>query len=84
MSDAIVIVGAGACGTRAALALRQIWFGLAEGGRLVAAAAGPGNCVARDIKLAETLIARRAIPEPAMLADPGVALKSVLRSPVAG
>jgi len=29
------------------------------------------------------LIARRAIPDPAVLADPGVALKSVLRSPVA-
>ena len=58
---------------------------LADGGRLVAAAAaGPGNSVARDIKLAEMLIARRAAPDPAALADPGVALKSVLRSPVAG
>ena len=38
----------------------------------------------RDIKLAEMLIARRAAPDPAALADPGVALKSVLRSPVAG
>jgi len=63
----------------------EIWFGLAAGGRLVAAAAaGPGNSVARDIKLAEMLIARRAVPDPAVLADPGVALKSVLRSPVAG
>jgi 3-phenylpropionate/trans-cinnamate dioxygenase ferredoxin reductase subunit len=40
--------------------------------------------VARDIKLAEMLIARRAAPAPAALADPGVTLKSVLRSPVAG
>jgi hypothetical protein len=63
----------------------EIWFGLADGGRLVAAAAaGRGNSVARDIKLAEMLIARRAAPDPAALADPGVALKSVLRSPVAG
>ena len=63
----------------------EIWFGLADGGRLVAAAAaGPGNSVARDIKLAELLIARRTAPDPAALADPGVALKSVLRSPVAG
>jgi 3-phenylpropionate/trans-cinnamate dioxygenase ferredoxin reductase subunit len=63
----------------------EIWFGLADGGRLVAAAAaGPGNSVARDIKLAEMLIARRTAPDPAALADPGVALKSVLRSPVAG
>jgi 3-phenylpropionate/trans-cinnamate dioxygenase ferredoxin reductase subunit len=63
----------------------EIWFGLADGGRLVAAAAaGPGNSVARDIRLAEMLIARRATPDPAVLADPGAALKSVLRSPVAG
>jgi 3-phenylpropionate/trans-cinnamate dioxygenase ferredoxin reductase component len=62
----------------------EIWFGLAAGGRLVAAAGvGPGNTVAKDIKLAEMLIARRAIPEAAALADPGVALKSMLRSPVA-
>ena len=63
----------------------EIWFGLDAGGRLVAAAAaGSGNSVARDIKLAEMLIARRAAPDPAALADPRVALKSVLRSPVAG
>jgi 3-phenylpropionate/trans-cinnamate dioxygenase ferredoxin reductase subunit len=63
----------------------EIWFGLSDGGRLVAAAAaGPGNSVARDIRLAEMLIARRATPDPAVLADPGAALKSVLRSPVAG
>ena len=60
----------------------EVWFGLDGRGRLVAAAAaGPGNSVARDIKLAELLIARRAAPEPAALADPGVPLKSVLRSP---
>ncbi|HEX5297669.1 MAG TPA: FAD-dependent oxidoreductase [Streptosporangiaceae bacterium] len=63
----------------------EVWFGLADGGRLVAAAAaGPGNSVARDIRLAEMLIARRAAPDPAVLADPGAALKSVLRAPVAG
>jgi 3-phenylpropionate/trans-cinnamate dioxygenase ferredoxin reductase component len=62
----------------------EIWFGLDASGRLVAAAAaGPGNAVAKDIKLAEMLIARRANPEAAVLADPGVALKSILRSPVA-
>jgi 3-phenylpropionate/trans-cinnamate dioxygenase ferredoxin reductase subunit len=62
----------------------EIWFGLSQGGRLVAAAAaGPGNSVARDIKLAELLIARRATPDPATLADPAVTLKSALRSPVA-
>jgi 3-phenylpropionate/trans-cinnamate dioxygenase ferredoxin reductase component len=63
----------------------EIWFGLADSGRLVAAAAaGPGNSVARDIKLAEMLIARRAAPDPVTLADPAVTLKSALRSPVAG
>jgi len=62
----------------------EIWFGLAAGGRLVAAAAAsPGNAVARDIRLAEMLIAGRAVPEPAALADPAVALKSLLRSLVA-
>jgi 3-phenylpropionate/trans-cinnamate dioxygenase ferredoxin reductase subunit len=63
----------------------EIWFGLSDSGRLVAAAAaGPGNSVARDIKLAEMLIARRAAPDPVTLADPAVTLKSALRSPVAG
>ena len=62
----------------------EFWFGLAGDGRLMAAAAaGPGNVVARDIRLAEMLIARRAAPDAAALADPAVALKSVLRSPVA-
>ena len=43
----------------------EIWFGLAAEGRLVAAAAvGPGNAVAKDIKLAELLIARRAARTP--------------------
>lgn len=56
----------------------EIWFGLDAGGRLVAAAGtGPGNAVARDIRLAEMLIARRAVPDPAALADPAVALKSL-------
>jgi 3-phenylpropionate/trans-cinnamate dioxygenase ferredoxin reductase subunit len=48
-------------------------------GRLVAAAGiGPGNAVARDIKLAELLIAKRAVPTAAQLADPSVKLKSLL------
>lgn len=57
----------------------EIWFGLDASGRLMAAAgAGPGNAVARDIKLAEKLIARRAVPDPAVLTNPGVPLKSLL------
>jgi len=56
----------------------EIWFGLDAGGRLVAAAGtGPGNAVARDIRLAEMLITRRAALDPVMLADPAVALKSL-------
>jgi 3-phenylpropionate/trans-cinnamate dioxygenase ferredoxin reductase subunit len=62
----------------------EIWFGLDAVGRLVAAAgAGPGNAVARDIRLAEMLIARRATPDPLMLADSTVALKSLLCSSAA-
>ena len=49
-------------------------------GRLVAAAAvGPGNAVAKDIRLAEMLIAAQVVVPADALADPGVALKSLLR-----
>lgn len=49
--------------------------------RLVAAAGlGPGSAVARDIKLAEMLIASAAPVDPAALADPAVSLKALLRS----
>ena len=54
-------------------------FHLAEDGRLVAASGiGRGNAVARDIRLAELLIARRAVPDPTRLADPDTRLKSLL------
>jgi 3-phenylpropionate/trans-cinnamate dioxygenase ferredoxin reductase subunit len=54
-------------------------FHLAEDGRLVAASGiGPGNAVARDVRLAEMLIARRATPSVDSLADPGAKLKSLL------
>jgi 3-phenylpropionate/trans-cinnamate dioxygenase ferredoxin reductase component len=56
-----------------------ILFHLDAGGRLVAASGiGVGNAVARDIKLAEMLIARRAHPLPAQLREAGVKLKSLL------
>lgn len=44
--------------------------------------AGAGGCgtVASDIRLAERLIARRAAPDRAALADPAAALKSLLRT----
>jgi 3-phenylpropionate/trans-cinnamate dioxygenase ferredoxin reductase subunit len=56
-----------------------ILFHLAADGRLVAASGiGPGNAVARDIRLAEMLIARRAVPPPEKLAAAETKLKSLL------
>lgn len=56
-----------------------ILFHLAEDGRLVAASGiGPGNAVARDIRLAEMLIAKRASPSPEALGSQAVKLKSLL------
>lgn len=56
-----------------------ITFHLAADGRLVAACGfGPGQTVARDIRLAEMLIGRAAHPDPVQLADPAVKLKSLL------
>ena len=56
-----------------------ILFHLAPDGRLLAASGiGPGNAVARDVRLAEMLIARRARPDPADLASPDVKLKALL------
>lgn len=54
-------------------------FHLGGDGRLVAASGiGRGNAVARDIRLAEMLIARSARPKPADLAAPEVKLKALL------
>ena len=56
-----------------------ILFSLAADGRLVAASGiGNGNAVARDIRLAEMLIARRARPDPSQLASPDTKLKALL------
>lgn len=53
---------------------------LAADGRLVGASGiGVGNTVARDIRLAEMLIAKQAKPDPAALADPAVQLKALLK-----
>ncbi|MGN8113538.1 NAD(P)/FAD-dependent oxidoreductase [Labrys sp. 22185] len=52
---------------------------LDEDGRLVAASGiGPGNTIARDIRLCEMLIAKRAHPDRGRLADPNTRLKSLL------
>ncbi|MBX5042141.1 FAD-dependent oxidoreductase [Rhizobium lentis] len=56
-----------------------ILFHLDAGGRLIAASGiGPGNAVARDIRLAEMLIAAGARPDPAALAASDIKLKSLL------
>ncbi|WP_085035511.1 NAD(P)/FAD-dependent oxidoreductase [Ensifer aridi] len=56
-----------------------ILFHLDGGGRLIAASGiGPGNAVARDIRLAEMLIAAGARPDPEALASPETKLKKLL------
>jgi len=56
-----------------------ILFHLDQAGRLLAASGiGRGNVVARDIRLAEMLIAARAHPDPAALVASSVKLKSLL------
>lgn len=56
-----------------------ILFHIAADGRLVAASGiGPGNAVARDMRIAEILVARRARPAPAVLVAPETKLKSLL------
>ena len=57
----------------------ELRFGLDPNARLVAAcgvAAGTG--IAKDIRLAEMLIAKRSAPDPEALADPSVNLKRLL------
>ena len=61
-----------------------VLFHLAPDGRLLAASGiGTGNAVAKDIRLAEMMIARRARPDPRALADPGVNLKRLLAAEAA-
>ena len=49
-------------------------------GRLVGASGiGPGNSIARDVKLAEMLIAKQARPVAGQLADTSVQLKALLK-----
>jgi len=56
-----------------------ILFHLAADGRLIAASGiGPGNAVARDIRLAEMLIAKSARPDAGELASPDFRLKRLL------
>ena len=56
-----------------------ILFHLAPDGRLLAASGiGPGNAVAKDIRLAEMLIAKEATPDVNDLASPDFRLKKLL------
>lgn len=56
-----------------------VLFHLAADGRLVAASGiGPGNAVAKDIRLAEMLIAKGVRPHVDQLTSPDVKLKSLL------
>ncbi|MBX5224857.1 FAD-dependent oxidoreductase [Rhizobium sp. NLR9b] len=56
-----------------------ILFHLDAHGRLIAASGiGPGNAVARDIRLAEMLIAAGAHPDPVALTSSNIKLKSLL------
>jgi 3-phenylpropionate/trans-cinnamate dioxygenase ferredoxin reductase subunit len=57
-----------------------IVFGLDSTGRLQSAAGiGTGSAVARDIRLAEMLIDKKVPVDAALLGDPKVALKGLLR-----
>ncbi|WP_322046757.1 NAD(P)/FAD-dependent oxidoreductase [Paraburkholderia sp. J67] len=59
----------------------EVLFQIGGDGRLLSASGlGRGHGVAKEIKLAEMLIARGASPSPASLQDPSVNLKSLLRA----
>jgi len=47
---------------------------------VAASGLGPGNAVAKDVRLSEMLIERCAKPDPGALADPGIGLKTLLRA----
>jgi 3-phenylpropionate/trans-cinnamate dioxygenase ferredoxin reductase component len=66
--------------TRVAGPRAHMQFHLADNGRLVGAAAiAEGNAAARDIKLAEIMIAKGVAPPPAILADVGQSLKPLIK-----
>ena len=59
----------------------EIRFGLDVEGRLVSATGlAPGTSIARDIRVAEMLIANRAVVPPERLADASVTLKSLVKA----
>jgi 3-phenylpropionate/trans-cinnamate dioxygenase ferredoxin reductase subunit len=57
----------------------RLLFHLAEDGRLVAVCGvGPLGKIAKEVRVGEMLVARRARPNAATLAAPGVKLKGLL------
>ncbi|MCR6727749.1 NAD(P)/FAD-dependent oxidoreductase [Agrobacterium fabrum] len=58
----------------------EIEFYLNEGRLVAAAGLGAGNSIAKDIKLAEMLIAAGISPDPDALADPTINLKLLLKT----
>ena len=59
----------------------QIRFALAPDGRLIAASGvGPGTSTAKDIRVAEMLIAAGNRPDPEALVDASVSLKRLIKS----
>ena len=57
-----------------------ILFHVADDGRLMGASGiGPGNSIARDVKMAEMMIAKGLKPAAEALADPNVQLKTLLK-----
>ncbi len=57
-----------------------ILFHLAGNGKLMGVSGiGPGNSIARDVKLAEMMIAKGASPAPSQLAESTVQLKALLK-----
>ena len=58
----------------------RLYFHLADDGRLVGVGGiGPNGLIAREMRLGEMLIAQGAAPDPALLGDPAVKLKSLLK-----
>jgi len=57
-----------------------IHFHLGQRGRLVGASGVGASAVGRDIRAAQIMIERGIAPDPAMLADPGQSLKTLLKA----
>ncbi|MCB1498408.1 MAG: FAD-dependent oxidoreductase [Bauldia sp.] len=61
-----------------------VLFHLAGGGRLVAASAvGPNATIGRIVRIGQMMIERGLRPDPRLLADPGVNLKTLMREQAA-